>query len=270
MFKAVNNEFYIDKIGYVYDNCFSNGFVFPGESHYFTEIGYVDDGSIEMVSGENVFIMGAGDIIFHRPMSFHKLKCLGENQNRLINLSFMNSGVLPDGIYHGVYSLDPDERKEFKEIFGIAASFLCDFSSDLDGQEVSERLSALIIKLCKKRAQGNLSSESGAIIFRQLVNFMYNNVYRDISLTDLSEACHVSISYIKYLFSHYAGISPKSYFLHLRAKEVSILLDSGNTVAEISDIMGFSSPNYLSLFFKKQFGYTPTEYRRKIKYKYLI
>ena len=225
----------------------------------------MDDGRIEMVSGENVFIMEAGDIIFLRPMSFHKLKCLGENKNRLINLSFMNSGVLPEGIYQGVYAFDPDERKELKEIFEIAASFLQDCSSELDGQEVSERLSYLIIKLCKKRALGNLSSESGAVIFRQLVNYMYDNVYRDISLIDLSEACHVSISYIKYLFSHYAGISPKSYFLHLRAKEVATMLDSGKTVAEISDFMGFSSPNYLSLFFKKQFGHTPTEYRRKNK-----
>ena len=83
-----------------------------------------------MVSGENVFIMEAGDIIFHRPMSFHKLKCLGENKNRLINISFMNSGVLPEGIYQGVYALDPDERKEFKEIFEITASFLQDCSSE--------------------------------------------------------------------------------------------------------------------------------------------
>lgn len=267
MFKTINSEFYIDRIGFIYDQRFGESFIYPGESHNFTEIGYVLEGAVEMVSGENVYIMSEGDIIFHRPMVFHKLKTYGRSSLRLLNLSFLHCGIIQDVIYNGVYSLEVDERRNFEEIFDLARDFMRNENADdIDGQEVSERLSSFIIRLCKRKSgNDNLSPEHGAMIFRKLVSFMNDNIERDISIAELAESCHISISYVKQLFAKYSDVSPKNYFLHLRASLAAKMISSGMSVCETAERMGFSSPNYFSLFFKKQHGVTPRDYKNNFR-----
>lgn len=41
-----------------------------------------------------------------------------------------------------------------------------------------------------------------------------------------------------------------------------VLINSGLSMREISEALGYSSPNYFSDAFKRQCGITPTEYKR--------
>ena len=177
VFIDVKREFYIDKIGYMYDHNLDSNFEFSGECHNFTEIAYLESGVIEIVSGENVYILRDGDIIFHMPMAFHKLKNKGNCVAKLRNLSFIHCGEVPLEIYSGVYSLDNSQKSDFNMMFDVTF------------------------------------------------------------------------------------VSPKKYFLHLKAQEAARRLCCGEQVSDVSDIMGFSSPNYFSYFFKKAFGVTPKDYR---------
>ena len=263
MFKTVNKDFYIDRLGFAYDHKFKEDFEFHGESHNFTEIGYVDSGYLELVSDGTVYHMKAGDIVFHRPMSFHKLRISGASHTRFINLSFLFGGSIPDKIYKGVYCLTWDECCEFLEIYDLAEKFINSSDLfDLNGQESSERLSAFILKLCRRNSlSNNISSDTSAIMFNNIVTEMQNNVYTNATVQDFADKCHISVSYVKLLFKKYADISPKNYFLHLKANQAANLILSGKSVNFVSESMGFSSPNYFSVFFKNRFGVTPKEFR---------
>jgi len=58
------------------------------------------------------------------------------------------------------------------------------------------------------------------------------------------------------------GVTPKQYLLRERLSRVqSRLLQSERTLAEIAEDLGFSDAFYLSRFFKRQTGLTPSEYR---------
>ncbi|MDR0749590.1 MAG: helix-turn-helix domain-containing protein [Tannerellaceae bacterium] len=61
------------------------------------------------------------------------------------------------------------------------------------------------------------------------------------------------------------GMTPNDYLLHLKMNKSRRLLSENNdqTIAEVAYRLGFSSPAYFSKCFKKQFGITPQEYRRK-------
>ena len=65
------------------------------------------------------------------------------------------------------------------------------------------------------------------------------------------------------LFRTYAGEGAMSYYARLRAAEIKRLLDEGRSVAETAELMNFSSSSYLSTFFKKQTGMTPSEYTER-------
>ncbi|GAA4802939.1 two-component regulator propeller domain-containing protein [Olivibacter ginsenosidimutans] len=60
------------------------------------------------------------------------------------------------------------------------------------------------------------------------------------------------------------GMSIKEFILDIRLKRGAQLLEQSDlTVSEISYSIGFNNPKYFSICFKKQFGLTPTEFRKK-------
>jgi AraC-like DNA-binding protein len=61
------------------------------------------------------------------------------------------------------------------------------------------------------------------------------------------------------------GTTPNDYLLSLKMNKARTLLlqEKNYTVSEIAWQLGFTNPAYFSKCFKKQFGMTPQEYRRK-------
>ena len=60
------------------------------------------------------------------------------------------------------------------------------------------------------------------------------------------------------------GLSIKEFILDIRIKRAARLLaESDKTISEISYMTGFVNPKYFSTIFRKHFGQTPSEYRKK-------
>ena len=63
------------------------------------------------------------------------------------------------------------------------------------------------------------------------------------------------------------GKTPTNFIRSVRLKEAARLLEKGYTVAEVADMVGFSTANYLSRCFYEEFGVRPTQYvNRKEKH----
>ena len=59
------------------------------------------------------------------------------------------------------------------------------------------------------------------------------------------------------------GMSPNDFIRMIRLKHAaSLLLKSDLNISEICYDVGFVSPRYFRECFKKQFGHTPTDYKR--------
>ena len=82
----------------------------------------------------------------------------------------------------------------------------------------------------------------------------------------LAELAHLNKYYLAHTFQREYGISPITYLNRRRIEESKHML--GNTsysLAQISELMGFSSPSYFSQCFRKAEGMTPNEYRRQTR-----
>lgn len=89
--------------------------------------------------------------------------------------------------------------------------------------------------------------------------------YKDSSLriTDLADACFISEVYFRSIFHQYFGVSPQKSLITLRFSHACELLCSGYyTQKEAAELAGFSDVKYFRTAFKKQFGITPSEYKR--------
>jgi YesN/AraC family two-component response regulator len=89
------------------------------------------------------------------------------------------------------------------------------------------------------------------------------NLGKDFNVDDLCQEMGMSRSSLYNKVKALTDHSPSDFIRQVRMKEAAILLKSRkHTVAEVSDMMGFSDPKYFTETFKKHYGVTPSAYMK--------
>jgi DNA-binding response OmpR family regulator len=84
----------------------------------------------------------------------------------------------------------------------------------------------------------------------------------DFSVDELASELAISRRQLSRKFQSIIELSPNQFIRSVRLKRAAQLLkDSTYNVSEISDRSGFSSIKYFNLYFKEEFGVTPTAFR---------
>jgi AraC family transcriptional regulator len=84
------------------------------------------------------------------------------------------------------------------------------------------------------------------------------------SLADLARGAHCSISKLVRIFRIETGLSLHAYQQHVRIRtSLHLLADSRSDLSEVAAQLGFANHSHFSTVFRRQFGVTPSEYRRK-------
>ncbi len=96
------------------------------------------------------------------------------------------------------------------------------------------------------------------------IDYIYNNLYRRISVDEIASAIGLNTSYYSKLFHKETGITV-SRFILLRKIEASrnLLINSDYSCSEISELLAFSSQSHFISVFRKECGMTPLAYRNK-------
>ncbi len=262
----IDEKFHINNISKsILDRVFDKTFSFEGEAHDFWEIVYVVSGKIEVAENENIYILSEGDMIFHAPMEFHKICATDDTSPHVLNMSFTAVGDLPSKLKDGLFHLNTDEQSTYIKLFEFVKDNLIKTKSPAPytAQEAAYRLAVFLLHLCHStQMREAFSSTASALTYKALVHLMQQEVRNNLSVKDFAEKSFISISYIKLLFRHYAGISPKTYYNNLRILEAKHLLSFGYSVTETASRMNFSSPNNFVRFFKTYTSVTPYQYKK--------
>ena len=116
-----------------------------------------------------------------------------------------------------------------------------------------------------------------AIEYRQYVNktdsvanqiCMYIDAHyqEEIHRDQLAELVFLNTDYMSRIFKKEKGISISTYILQKRVDEAKKLLVQSNLpINTVSLYVGYSNFSYFTKMFKENTGYTPLEYRRKVK-----
>lgn len=118
-------------------------------------------------------------------------------------------------------------------------------------------LMEVIEKLREKSSKLEDTSMEKALIYIQ------KNYNKNISLGIVAKEVYLNESYLSRSFKKYKGMSFTEYITKLRMKKAIELMNTGKSINEIANEVGYTDYRSFSLNFKKYTGYIPREYLKK-------
>lgn len=98
------------------------------------------------------------------------------------------------------------------------------------------------------------------------VAFIRQNAHKNIRVGDVLDIVPLSRRVLEARFQHALNRTPHQEILRVRINAVrELLLENNLSLSEISEMLGIEHPEYLSVFFKKETGLTPREYRDQVR-----
>ena len=127
------------------------------------------------------------------------------------------------------------------------------------GKKVSGRI--ILLEILSRLAEH--PSDGGNRTVSEAIGFLYENIEKNPSVTELARHCCVSEVYLRRKFKEYMGVSPAEYKTELRLNKAASYLRFGDiSVQEISDTLGYATVSHFIKEFKKRFGLSPLKYRK--------
>lgn len=105
-------------------------------------------------------------------------------------------------------------------------------------------------------------TDKDADFLKSIIEIVEANILTpDISVPFLCEEMHMSKSLLTRKLKGITGYSPREFVENIRMKYAARLLCEGaHNISDVSYELGFSSPKYFTIRFKKIFGTTPSQY----------
>ena len=96
--------------------------------------------------------------------------------------------------------------------------------------------------------------------------FIYDNLSKPLNSKIVADHIHLSIKQLNRVFFLTEGMTVSKYIFTMKTNEaIKLLRVSKITVGEVADALGFSTVKAFSLFFKRNTGFTPSEFRKCTK-----
>ena len=162
-------------------------------------------------------------------------------------------------------------RENRERMVTLLHMLLAEADRSLDGcetvcQDLLEVLLIWLVRCTTLSLQVEETPRSDSRECVEIKRYLDSNYREDISLDILAEIAHINKYYLAHTFQKEYGISPITYLNRRRIEESKYMLgNTGYSLAQISELMGFSSPSYFSQCFRKAEGMTPNEYRRQTR-----
>ena len=99
-------------------------------------------------------------------------------------------------------------------------------------------------------------------LFDSICSFLRNHFSTDFKLSEVAKLFSVSESTLSHLFTAYSAYSYRGYINAMRVNIGKVYLRNTDvSVRQLSELLGYSTPNYFTAVFRKECGQTPEKYR---------
>ncbi len=150
---------------------------------------------------------------------------------------------------------------KFEELKNLLALYKSVCASK--NEEGAKLIANLLFMLHKEKNEEPSSESMQEKNVRTVKNYIDNNYYKKITVTDISDKFHLSKNYVRNLFVKYLGVSPKKYIQKKRMDRAkTLLLETDISISTVALSVGYDDALLFSKMFLKEFSRSPQKYRQ--------
>lgn len=270
--KPITRPFTVDAFYNAFDVVRPRGFYFAGEMHDFWEAVFVVDGQITVSADEQVLSLCAGQLLFHKPLEFHRL---WTDQNTASHLQLLSFHAVGEGMrfFEGrCLELSPAEQQQYGHICSSVATTVALYTPGKPSKAYTESafsavlaLESFLQALTVHSPASSHELSAGEQRFREILHILHAHCEESLSVEELADLCGCSVSNLKRIFARYADRSVAKYFLTVKMQRAMQLLDAATPPAEVAKRLHFSDVGYFYTVFRREIGMTPGAYLKSRK-----
>lgn len=153
-------------------------------------------------------------------------------------------------------------ERGFSDIFSDESQFIWENINRMDTIAALQEYLLNKLNLYAERLLNQGSSSLLVYRIQEYVEIHYHEA--DLSINRMADDLHFTPAYLCQIFKNETGTTINTYINTFRLKEAATLLKSRDVkLYEVSYHVGYNDSNYFSRQFKKHFGMTPSEFRKR-------
>ena len=256
----------------------------PWHWHISCEITIVEKGTVELHVPDQKFILHKGDAVFVNTGILHKYTTPGSNPAVVYSHLFRTE--FPAGSIGSVFEekyfrpicrcsalqawvIHPDSREHMEMIAAMyqAAELMREEGEGYEFQ-VRNRLCEFWLGLFRETANLRDTAPARNTVdterLKQMMDYIRDHYSEPLTVEEIGASAGIGIRECSRCFQRCIGTSPISYLTGYRIRAAArMLLETSQSVLEIGENCGFSSPSYFGKVFKEATGLTPKAYRSR-------
>ena len=241
---------------------------YPAHFHEAIEVVFVLSGTATAQCNGIAYSLHSGSIFLACPNMIHAYKDRSQDYCHIVlivdpgKLNEITQRKLAKSVSDYPVWQDTNKKSRVWQLIEIANDIQTDVTEDSLTLLLSTIVSIILENISLRK-----STESKQSI-RIVLEYCRTHFQEPISLKHLAETLHFSESYISHSFSKEIHISLPDYINGLRLHEaVRMLRNTNKSITEISIQSGFPTTRTFNRVFMKQYGISPTKFRKNPKYK---
>ncbi|MCH9420271.1 helix-turn-helix domain-containing protein [Klebsiella quasipneumoniae] len=242
-------------------------------SHEFAELVIVEEGhGLHVINGRPLYIQ-QGDVFYVQPGDVHYYDELG-------TLKLINVLINPLVGFHYLQPLDTllqTFSAQNASCYGWLAPYtrhICKelvdkiFSAELrQGQNIALREAAffqLVTTILHAETEAEYSTTKYKL--HKLLTWLQEHCFEEHNWQQLAEKFHLTTRTAFRHIKEATGLTPDNYLKRLRLVSARVKLrETDMTITEVAYLCGFANSNHFTTLYKKVFGLTPSEDRRRLQ-----
>ncbi|WP_312641148.1 AraC family transcriptional regulator [Hydrogenoanaerobacterium sp.] len=136
----------------------------------------------------------------------------------------------------------------------------------MESLETVQEMQALFTQVFQYllNCESQMEEDAGSLVERTKKH-VGKNYEKDISLCDIADKMKVHKGYLSRIFKEQTGKNLMQYIVEKKIERAKVLLkDTPMKLGDIAKNLGFTTPQYFCIVFKKNAGLTPQEYRSTV------
>ena len=244
--------------------------------HNVYELYYLVSGKRRYLMQHTVYDVEPGNLILIPPGQLHRVTSATQTGYHRYVLYFnaehaellsriMGSDTLRDLFQKGCIQLPSQISKQIESNMNEIDMQLRD-PSPVTYAVITHLLHGILLNVLRFGKQKRQIDGGTADKVQQIAKFISENYTEDINLAMVADIANMERTYFCKRFKAITGIGFQDYLLQIRLQAaMHMLAETQKPVSEISSCCGFSTSNYFGDAFRRYYGTSPTEYRKKLK-----